>query len=336
MSQQTQKVKKEHYVPQSYLERFAKKGKKLFVYDKYVQRIRPANIRDVAEEKYFYDIPEHLITEEFARRGIHPQIIEKILGNIEAKFKRAIDDVLACPIDQPLDKGLRGAMCYFLAIQLLRTRDVRNVAMEMQKKFLQTLVDDLVKINFPEHTNLTPRVELKHESLMHIKLILDPNIVGPFADILHNHIWLLGVNKSSKPLYTSDTPIVRHHWVEGKYLTGWDAPGIEIVFPLNPYHILILRERTFFNEEEQYDGLKVDLNSNHVEHYNRLQVIHSHRQIYSLSDDFDLAKKVCKEKPEVCQLDSNRVEINLSEMRRNESGELKKDIEIIFKPRGHG
>lgn len=52
------KVKKEHYVPRSYLEFFSCNNKsKINVFDKEKRIVRPnQNIKDVACENYFYDI----------------------------------------------------------------------------------------------------------------------------------------------------------------------------------------------------------------------------------------------------------------------------------------
>lgn len=57
--QDKQKVKKEHYVPQCYLNMFANKiGKKykFFVFDKYKNEVRFGNVEDYASEHFFYDV----------------------------------------------------------------------------------------------------------------------------------------------------------------------------------------------------------------------------------------------------------------------------------------
>lgn len=50
------KKKKQHYVPQCYLENWSiPKTHQLYVYDKIQQKIRKSNITDCASENYFYD-----------------------------------------------------------------------------------------------------------------------------------------------------------------------------------------------------------------------------------------------------------------------------------------
>lgn len=52
-----EKKKKQHYVPQCYLETWAIKGThQVYVYDKQKKESRKNNIKDVASENYFYDI----------------------------------------------------------------------------------------------------------------------------------------------------------------------------------------------------------------------------------------------------------------------------------------
>lgn len=325
--------KKQHYVPQLHLERFTTDGERLHVYDKFAKKSFMANKRDVAEENYFYNIPRELITQELENQGIHTQIYEDMLANMEGKQKKAIDDLLKMPTDQILDNGLKGLLCYFLAVQILRTRDSRNLIIQMQTMLMQALADKTVELNFPDDKDLTPIVKMTHEVIAHLKIILNPEFVGPFAEILNKHIWLIGHNETGKPLYTSDTPIVKHHHIKNKLLTGWDVPGVEIVYPISPTHALILLDWAYFYEYREMSGIWVQLTEERVEHFNRLQVIHSYRQVYSSTIDFALAEKICQERPDVCSPEDNRVEVNIRDKESDEPGKIKKDLELFIKPR---
>ena len=50
------KTKKEHYVPQSYLEKWCSNSGQVFVFDKENETSRINSITDVASENYFYDL----------------------------------------------------------------------------------------------------------------------------------------------------------------------------------------------------------------------------------------------------------------------------------------
>jgi hypothetical protein len=84
---------------------------------------------------------------------------------------------------------------------------------------------------------------------------------------------------------------------------------VEIVFPLSPECVLIFLERTFFKELEERDGHRLVLGVPHVEDLNRLQVVHSYRQVFCPSDDFRFAAEVADEHPESCSLGRSRVRI---------------------------
>jgi len=322
--------KKQHFVPQLHLERFTYDGERLHVYDKFNQKAFTNNKRNLAEENAFYNIPAELITADFAKSGIYPQIIEDLLADIEGRYQKALQNVLDTPEQDSIEDEVKGQMCYFLTLQILRTRDMRNLAKEMQTKFLQSLVDDMTKLNFPEHAHLSPRVEMKHDVVAHLKLMFDPRIVAPICEMLGNKIWLIGLNKTGTPLYTSDTPIVKCNHVKLKYAAGWGGPGVEIIFPMTPNHALILLDRQMFADNLPHNGRWVALTQADVLRFNELQVISSHRQVFSSTSDFALVEKMCRERPELCSPRENRVTITLHDKTSDEPGKIKKDLELTI------
>ena len=73
MAESQQKKKKQHYVPQCYLEAWAMPGThQINVYDKELRKPRVSNILDVASENYFYDInfTKALTEEEQQKTGM--------------------------------------------------------------------------------------------------------------------------------------------------------------------------------------------------------------------------------------------------------------------------
>lgn len=334
MAKQGHKHKREHYVAQSYLESFTKDGDILFVFDKVSQKVFPKNKREVAQEKYFYDIPEEMIPQEFVDIGIHPQIIEDALASIDSKFKRAVNDLLNIPPDGSIKIELKHALCFLLAVQLLRTRDTRNLLLETKKKFYEAICRDLVEMNSPGQGHLAPKVEITNEPVAHNQILFNPEFWIDIAKIFNAHTWLLGINETGHPLYTSDTPLVKKHYIDHPYCTGWASPGVDISFPLSPRRVLIIREKTFFPEYAPYDRQVCPLNIKDVEHFNKLQVIHSHRQIFSQADSFDIAEQLCKERPELCSPISDRAEVNFYD-KADEPGDaptaIRRNIELLIK-----
>lgn len=83
-------VKKQHYVPQFYLQRFANSNLQTNVYDKFQQKSFVANIRDIASSNYFYDLSqesiktlEELLKEREQLEQVSPEEVEKIQQQIK-------------------------------------------------------------------------------------------------------------------------------------------------------------------------------------------------------------------------------------------------------------
>ncbi len=78
--------KKQHFVPQLHLTRFTYDGERIYVYDRFNQNSSTTNKRDIAEENAFYNIPDELITTDFANLRIYPQMVEDLLAGIEGSI----------------------------------------------------------------------------------------------------------------------------------------------------------------------------------------------------------------------------------------------------------
>jgi hypothetical protein len=63
----------------------------------------------------------------------------------------------------------------------------------------------------------------------------------------------------------------------------------------------------FFKELKKNDRKFIYLNEDNVTYYNSLQVLQSYRQIYCLSNNFDLADDIYKQNPNLGLLSKNRI-----------------------------
>ena len=69
-----QKTKKQHYVPQCYLKAWSFSDKEqIYVYDRITDSIRINSVRDVAAERYFYDINPYELLPEAQIAKLHEQ-----------------------------------------------------------------------------------------------------------------------------------------------------------------------------------------------------------------------------------------------------------------------
>lgn len=196
-------------------------------------------------------------------------------------------------------------------MQWLRTKTMRDGFNQIAEKSSQSIVDEMVAINFPGQEHLTPRVEMKAGvlSAMHSQKIFDQEAVERISDDMERHYWVVGVNNTDHLLYTSDHPVVRraNQMRDGRRLVGIRDPGIEFTFPLDSRHILLILERTHFAEWRKYDNRAIQITTAQVADYNGLQVMRSSQRVFCAEDDFDVAREVCAAHPEV--RDPNRPRI---------------------------
>ena len=104
---QKKSVKQQHYVPRVYLRRFTIDGERLYVYDKIKDEIRgPENIKNVAQERFFYDLPVDTIPS-----NLDPQAEEKALSELEGQFHIAIEAALRVVEGKGADLHLTFRQC---------------------------------------------------------------------------------------------------------------------------------------------------------------------------------------------------------------------------------
>ena len=321
--------KKQHYVAQSNLRRFSQDSEHLFVFDKVSGEVRPANVRDVAEERYFNRIPLEELPPELASQVIDPDGIEKALSAIESDYNtmvgriikatdprglvRRISDALRITSAKCISRRQKQAMSFFVALQYVRTREFRDTIADGSNKFAEAVMKFVPPDQRDEFSRMSNIPATKNRrKLAHLDFIIDPDVLQDFSEVLSNHIWVVGLNKTSHALYTSDHPVVRLPHVTRPFRgnAGLGSHGIEIAVPLSSNHILFLREREYFKLYEGLEGRCIELNEANVECYNSLQVTQSHRQVYCANDDFDLAREVCKQWPRVCSPTRDRVSTN--------------------------
>src|SRR2546430_206344 len=89
-------------------------------------------------------------------------------------------------------------------------------------------------------------------------------------------------------------------WLNGTMLTtSTPQAGLDIVFPITPRHALILLERQMFSQYLKMDGRWVEMEANDVDHCNELQVVNSHRQIFSSTGDFQFVEDMYRSRPDL-------------------------------------
>ena len=304
--------KNQHYVSQFLLNNFQiDSTNQIYCFDKTNDKIFKTNIKNVACEKWFYDIdegnPNSSLEQDLSQLEgrVAPIINEKILRN---KSIRGLTD----------DDFLQVAL--FIAVQILRTRSARQSLKCMDELIQRELVEigsDIDKIQ--NYKKIETEKELKEIAISNIKTVKD-RLVPHILD----KVWML--YESNNEFIISDNPIGFQNTVnkdEFRGTIGLAVRGIEIYLPLSPQYNLGLLCRKTFNEMKTYfteyyreldsQGsfeLRNFVNSIrrktpvkcfdfNVENINSIQVLSSERFIFSNNNNFSLAKEMINKNKEV-------------------------------------
>lgn len=128
------------------------------------------------------------------------------------------------------------------------------------------------------------------------------NAIRGFADILYRMNWTLFVNETTHSLWTSDHPVAVFNplYPEPDPERGIERRGSKIHFPLSPDLVLGFFDLKAYpvlpNQQELAE-------KEHVDFQNKLQVGHSHRQVYAPMDGFGFAREMIEKHPEYADLD---------------------------------
>ena len=311
-----QRTKRQHYVPRCYLSGFTKDGENIWAFDKTTGR--PAfrsGLMNVAQEIGFYDLP--VPASANLPEVVGPvDIAEKALGPGDASLAEAIRKLVhEVETTATLTRDTVMLMSLHVVRQWLRTRRARQHLAETYEAHFRVEFGEYVRRKqpdlFPHLDQLRFVMDETQLTALQLQRLLDPDAIADLAELLLKHIWVVGVNRTIQPFYTSDNPVVKKANAKrpGRSFTGLRSPGIEIAFPVTSRHILLICERSYFADGAHLHGRAVSLSPSDVERYNCLQVQQSYRQVYCETDQFEQARGECRLHPEVCKLDRPHVEV---------------------------
>lgn len=313
MENKERKKKKQHYVPQCYLERWAMPGTyQVNVYDKNKQEPRVNNIEDVAQERFFYDInfQKALSGEEKSLSGFTEEELEELSSNqyYENFFSDRVEGRLAILLRQIISKVARitarnqknihfisawskAAFSYQLALQHIRTKATRNAISEMSELLQQMLKD----MNASDRAINSIQVTKDSSKLIHGQMLGDRKEIRRSAERFNDFIWILGINKTNAKLFTSDRPICTIPHVQKQFVSmaGIMSEGVELFYPISPDIILIMFDRSYHKNARKLDRHCVDIQSvDTIDYYNSICVSQSERCVFSQTDDFSLIDRM--------------------------------------------
>lgn len=187
----------------------------------------------------------------------------------------------------------------FIAVQMIRTKELRLEVEQISKQFLEKFGSQLA-------TNFKTEVEesLKKENLRegHKKIIFKH--LETFKQIIEGKKWILISNKSKFPYWISDNPIEECNRYGD---VGLNALGVEIYFPISMKLCLIICDPVAFKLE---GNKKVTKDYRNIIRERDLQVRYSTRFVFSNEKNFDFAKTMLKENPLLKDPNRKRLSVN--------------------------
>jgi Protein of unknown function (DUF4238) len=311
----TKRSKKEHYAPQAYLESFARDSQ-LYVFDKTTGASFISSVRDAASQRYYYDIPaldEAVGVSQALEKSFHP--FEDAGGAALNSLRQSLTSGSFVAVS----RAQRMDLSVFIALQMLRTPVAREEMKQASLSLHKELFLAWVRENEPG-PQLDPGsfelVMTKEEQVRtHARSLLDYEHRDRIAEILYQHRWVVLENPSGMPFITSDHPACNHGTVSHPVFSmqGLASFGAEILFPISPTHLILILERRAFPQAARLDGrLSVLGSPESVVYYNHWQVRHSYRFLYSIDDEFSLARSMIDECSELSDLRSERIGVRVS------------------------
>jgi hypothetical protein len=291
------KIKVQHYVPRLYLNSFVIKSKKrsIYCYEKRKSRCFEVSTKNIASESYFYDVPNE-----------EEQKIEKTLNSIESSFDPVYRKILENEDLESLTSDEERTVALFVMAQELRTKEQRETIADMMRQAKQRLYKETLSEEFKERYDIDKWDTEEQIKSLHLSMFRQ---IPLYAEITHQMKWILLVNHTPMPFWTSDHPINRFNPVNAEPYgnLGLLCRGIEIHFPLSPKLALSFCDPTAYAllpSRYQIEDIQ------NVEFENWLQVAHSTRYIFSKTNDFALADKILRENPSLRQIDRKRIQMN--------------------------
>lgn len=309
-SRNSNKTKKEHYVPRCYLNRWGNEKKQIRVFDKMNNKNWQGNVEDNACERFFYDIkPADLSVENMIflhSCGIIPEKDEQF---IEHFFSEQIETEYANLLQKIVDGEItlwKEKNCYFiseknkllmavcLAYQYIRTKQVR----EMINGISHCIEQWMKEMNCIEGLEDKYLLHPGDENIIQGNMICNYNHVTELTKRLFNLTWILRIDKTEKLLYTSDSPIgtYPHKFNEHISMSGIGSEGIEVFIPLSPKLLLVMYDGDYHTELKKLDRKYFEITSEEdIDTYNLLCLSNSNQYIYSADGDLDLVHALSTE-----------------------------------------
>jgi len=215
-----------HYVPRSYLARFADADGFLHVYDKSTNSFRRQRPEQVMKINAYY-------RQEWAPPGVDPDILERSLGEwLEAEAKAAIDTLSQTP-HELTDQQLADFLVY-LELQRVRVPRQAEVGKELMRQTILRLVPEAAAAVASGQVRLSMKDSARFD---YVRLSL-----GAFSPWFEAMKWEIVDAEPGSAFITTDSPVSFFNpAVLPPAEAGIGLAGTIAFFPLSSRKLLLMR-----------------------------------------------------------------------------------------------
>lgn len=275
-----------YYVPVLNLNGFTNAENKIFVYDKIANNVFETTVENLSYEDIFTG--SDIVKPDY----LHSQYFERLNTYIESEFGPFFSD-------------------FFTRITSTDTYHISNEEKETFAAYMALQIERTITFTGNLDNKGISDVQLKEmgydfRNLDTEEALLDCFVKGKkkrvsFSEIINNYIWFLIVNETDIPFYTSDNPIVIKDNYSNTYMINSEttSKGVGIIFPLNSTYLLSIREKGFFDDHEFLENNILHcLKEDAIRFYNTLEIMSSHRYVYSPDNEFKIIAELKQKHPE--------------------------------------
>lgn len=198
----------------------------------------------------------------------------------------------------------RVSIANFVAIQEIRTREMREYARDMVRQLTAKLSKHKLSEEFKKQLEEINKAEYPKEFQMRMF-----KNAKKFSDMILSLKWILVENRTKMLYWTSDHPINRYNPIKAPPPLGnlgYLCRGIQVFFPLRPRLSLLLCDPA---EYFLYPDKMITFDIDNVVFQNHLQMRWSTRFVLSQDDDFSLAERILKDEPTLKETNRKRISV---------------------------
>lgn len=322
----------EHFVPECYLKAWTlPKTEKVYALDVKTEKVFTPNIRNIASQRYFYDIePAFLLPIETIQKiqkgelALNPMADQK---TIEYLFANKIETVYS----QYLNKIIQDAQkatpwhiknCFFLrpeekeifaqllTLQFVRTRQLRKELHESRICLISALKD----MEIPEEYIHILDPDKQDIKIQHLRLLSDLPFLIRITEKFLNLTWLLLINRTDQKFYTSDNPVITSaHVLSEAFNYQPGGSGILSIFPISPDFLLVMYDASSIGVNAPHTisdmYYMVCSDPNEIDNYNQFIAAHADQIIISHQNCWAPYRKVLIREPNI--FEHSRIKLTL-------------------------